>query len=254
MKSFCSLIIFFIASTLSAYELATLCDAPTAGILQKGEAAVICKAYRDNGLQIGAGVGLFPRFMFGVSYGGEEIVGNNEPVWHEKVEFRAKFRLIDESPSYPAFAIGVDTQGHGNYDKIKNRYTLKSKGFYLVASRNWLFLGNLGLHLGTNYSLETKDGNKALDFFAGFDKSFGNKITICGEYDLALNDDENKAVEHSSEDDNYERSKKGFLNAAGLINISDKLNIKFMFYDLLENSKSTSAMDRALQVNYAFTF
>ena len=117
------LILLVILSTgiLFSYELCTLINSPTAGILQKGEASIIANLYKNNGLIIGTKVGLFPRFMFGVSYGGEQIVGNKNPVLHDRVEFNAKFRIIDEAVTYPAVAFGYDSQGHGEHQKIRHQ-------------------------------------------------------------------------------------------------------------------------------------
>jgi len=95
-----------LVTVISAYELNTLVNVPTAGILQKGEAEIVAKLYKDNGLIIGTKIGLFPRFMFGVSYGAEQVVGNLQPNWHDRVEFNAKFRIIDESARMPATAAG----------------------------------------------------------------------------------------------------------------------------------------------------
>ena len=52
----------------------------------------------------------------------------------------------------PAIVIGFDSQGRGRYREVINqdnfetyfRYQHKSFGYYLVASKNYLFMGNLG--------------------------------------------------------------------------------------------------------------
>jgi hypothetical protein len=238
--------LFFLMNFLNAYELKSIADAPTGGILQKGEAEVFTKIYRENGVLCGTKVGLFPRFMFGVSYGGEKIVGNERPQWHPNVEFSAKFRIIDEGPNMPAIALGYDSQGHGIYNKISERYDIKSKGFYAVASRNYLFMGNLGFHAGINYSMENKD-DKDIDFFIGFDKTIGNTITLAVDYDPALNDNQNNS-------DTFKEAGKGYLNAAIIVRFTDSLDAKFIAYDILENSSQTIGMDRAIQINYKMKF
>ena len=237
-------------AALPAYELRQLVDAPTAGVLQRGEAAVFSKVYRNNGLLAGAEVGLFPRFMFGVSYGGENVVGNEEPTWRERVEFRAKFRILDESPKYPAVVVGFDSQGHGAWHKEVDRYDIKSKGFYVAASRNFVFLGNLGFHLGVNYSLEVDD-DEGLDFWAGVDKSIGNQVTLLCEYDLALNDNADQDIEGLDRLSGYGR---GYLNAGVSIRFTDDLDLRVQAYDLLENSPGTMGLDRAVMINYQFSF
>jgi len=246
------LIALFVIGTLSAYELNQLVGCPTAGILQRGETEIFTKLYKDNGLLIGAKVGLFPRFFFGVSYGAEQIVGNQNPVWHERVEFNAKFRLTDETQKYPAFALGFDSQGHGKYYSALERYDIKSKGFFGVLSKNYLLLGNIGFHLGMNYSLETKDEDDNLNFFLGMDKSLGQVINITAEYDFAMNNNENYS--DNSVDENLEVLQKGFLNASVDIKFTDYLILRCLFYDLMQNRVDTQGGDRAIRLIYHMTF
>jgi hypothetical protein len=198
---------------------------------------------------IGTQVGLFPRFMFGISYGGEQIVGNDEPIWHDNVEVNLKFRVLDESPSAPAVVIGYDSQGHGNYYTDLERYDIKSKGFYAAVSRNWVFLGNLGLHGGINYSLETED-DEDINFFSGLDKTIGKAITLFCEYDFAMNDNEDRV----EEDDALLGAGKGYLNAGAEIRFTDFLSLNICAYDLLENSPNTIGFDRALRIVYNMKF
>jgi len=252
MKPFITILLLLAATLpLSAFELRYLVDAPTAGVLQRGEAAVFSKVYRDNGLLAGAEVGLFPRFMFGVSYGGENVVGNADPTWHDRVEFRARFRVMDESPQYPAVVVGFDSQGHGAWHGDVDRYDIKSKGFFGAVSRNFLFLGNLGLHAGVNYSLETDDNDRDIDFWAGLDKSIGNQVTVVCEYDCALNDNDDRVDEAN---DKLYGAGKGYLNAGVNILFSDELELRVMAYDLLENSPGTFGLDRAVMITYQFSF
>jgi hypothetical protein len=210
--------------------------------------------FRNNGIMIGSSVGLFSRFMFGISYGGEDIVGNEKPVWRENVEVNAKYRLIDESPLLPALVVGFDSQGHGVYHPSLKRYDIKSKGFYTAVSRNYLFLGNLGLHLGSNYSLERKDGEKSLNFFAGLDKSLGDELTLMIDYDLALNDRDPEQDDVSFNEYLLDRRGRGYLNIALYLRFTDFLAVKFTAYDILENSHQTVGADRAITINYNMRF
>lgn len=244
MKKTVILIMFMLFITaISAYELNTLIDSPTAGLMQKGEAEIAAKLYKNNGLNLGTKIGLFPRFMLGVNYGAEQIVGNRNPNWHERVEFNCKLRFLDESAKLPAAAIGYDSQGHGNYDKENRRYDIKSKGAFLVASKNYFFLGNIGFHLGANYSLERKDNDEGLNLFAGFDKSIGDMFVLIAEYDTAWNDDKNDLVEGI-----------GFLNAALDIHFTESLVLKVSFYDILQNRIDTEGCDRTLTLYYNMRF
>jgi hypothetical protein len=253
MKKLIPIIIIIISTgILSGYELNKLIDSPTAGILQRGEAEISAKLYKRNGLILGTQIGLFPRFMFGVNYGAENIVGNQNPEWHDRVEFSAKFRIMDETNALPAIALGYDSQGHGNYHSEAERYDIKSKGFFGVLSKNYYFLGNLGFHLGTNYSLEREDKDEEINIFAGFDKSIGDAVAFLCEYDLAWNDND------GWENDPFNEAVKGlgygYLNASIDVYFSEYLILKLSMYDLLENRKDTEGSDRTLSLLYYMTF
>ena len=234
-------ILLIISISTFAFELNTLIDTPTAGILQQGEAEITAKIYKNNGLLIGTRVGLFPRFMFGVNYGAEEIVGNADPQWHDRVEFNAKVRLLDESNQLPAIAIGYDSQGHGNYDN--RRYDIKSKGVYLTASKNFFLFGNLGIHGGINYSLETDDNDDEPNLFLGFDKTIGDMIVLLAEYDTGWNDNETNLVKG-----------RGFFNASIDLHFTESLILKVSFYDLMLNNVNTQGCDRSITLIYNMTF
>ena len=234
-------ILLIISVSVFAFELNTLIDTPTAGILQQGEAEVSAKIYKNNGLLIGTRVGLFPRFMFGVNYGAEEIVGNEDPEWHDRVEFNAKIRLMDESNKLPAIAIGYDSQGHGNYND--HRYDIKSKGVYLTASKNFFLFGNIGIHGGLNYSLENEDNDDEPNIFVGFDKTIGDMIVLLAEYDTGWNDNEADFVKG-----------RGFFNASVDLHFTEALILKVSFYDLMLNNIHTQGCDRSITLLYNMTF
>jgi len=245
MKIIASLLFLFITLSLFAVdiEVSKIVDTPTAGIVQKGNCEIFTKIYKDNGLLLGTNIGILPRFMIGLSYGGEQLVGNQEPVWHKKVEVNAKYRLLDESPKYPAVAIGFDSQGHGTYYEDNSRYDIKSKGFYGVLSKNFFLLGNIGLHAGLNYSLEDKETDDDINFFFGMDKSVGETVLFFAEYDPALNDNENRELNNKEH---------GFMNMGISLKVTDSFFIKLSAYDLLESDDNTHLFDRAVSVSYMF--
>ncbi len=236
---------------LFAREEITIADSPTAGILQKGEALIFAKIYRENGMLTGSQVGLLPGFMFGVSFGGEDVVGNQEPRWHDGVEFNTKLRLNEEDGKYPAWVIGFDSQGHGAYNKDLKRYDFKSKGFYTTASKNYNFLGTLGLHAGINYSLENKDKDKDLNLFCGLTKDVGKKLMLGLEYDAAFNDNQEEVLATASDPKGKGR---GFLNSAVSLSLTDELVLKLNLYDMLQNGPETKGLDRSVSIFYFITF
>ena len=239
------LVLLLMVCLLNAVEEIVLVESPTAGILHRGEAAMYAKIFSPNGVITGAKVGLFEGFMFGVSFGAEDLVGNQNPAWQDKVEFNAKFRILDETIKAPAWVIGFDSQGHGKYDKETERYMIKSKGFYTTVSKNYSFLGTLGLHAGVNYSIEGKIRDKDLDMFLGMNKNIGKRINFAGEYDFAINDNNDMQLAGNG---------KGYLNTSIALNLSEELAIKLELRDMLKNRPEAQNMDRALLLDYHFHF
>ncbi len=246
-KLIIGLFILLLSFNLNAVYLYTV-ENPTCGVLSKGEARIFQKVYKENGMMIGTEVGLFDNFAFGVSYGAEHLVGDQKPEWHNKVDFYARFRFIQETIHYPAFAIGVNTQGHGVYYNDRKRYDIKSKGAYLVASKNYSFMGLIGFDAGVNYTFEDEKDydNTNIDLFTGVYKTIGQNLTIFADYSFGLNDN----------DDNSDLSGrgKGYFNTAVELKISEQLTIKLLLHDLFKNKPQTEVFDRSLLIDYRWFF
>lgn len=169
-----------------------LVDTPTAGL--PGTRGVLLESRLfDGGGFTGRALAGVTRFLaVGVSYGGGEILGAEHAAWQPHAGIQARVRLVEETTVYPALAFGYDSQGEGVYLRGKDlgRFRTKSRGLYLVASRNYRFLGDLGFHAGGSWSPETSDGDSDPTFWAGLDKSVGKLAEVRCEYDIAANDDD----------------------------------------------------------------
>jgi len=218
-----------------------LIDAPTAGLLPRGSFNIDFRFYEQNGLLAQFEIGVFNQAMIGFSFGGQDIVGNEAVKWNPKVEFSARIRVIDEGISSPAVAAGYQSQGPGAYseaDSLK-RYATKSKGLYVVVSKNFgSAMGDVGVHAGVNRSLEDADGDGDFSGFVGIDKSLGQDISVVAEYDFALNDNE----------DNTLGSGKGFLNLGGRWALSRKLAIEVDIKNIFQDGSRNPYPDRELRI------
>lgn len=167
-----------------------LVDSPTAEIMQRGVYDLSTIFYPDGGVLVGVEIGLLERFNLGFNYGGLRILGRGEPEWNPRVEFNARYQLAPESFALPSLTLGFDSQGYGYYDESLERYQVKSKGFFAVASRNYSFMGRMALHGGANFSVEGEDGARKdnPNLFFGVEKSLGPDLDVMAEYDAALND------------------------------------------------------------------
>ncbi len=257
MKKRILLLIFCVYGlSLSAREIRNLAGVPTAGVLQMGQAEITSKLFKNDGMLVGANVGLVQYFMFGVSFSGENVVGDQNPEWQNIVGFMVKYRIMDETEKNPAVVIGYTNQGAGRYWKEYKRYDCKSKGFYLAMSKNYLFLGNLGLTAGVNYSLENEE-DEDLDAFFGFDKSIGNRLCLVANYSLGIND-------YKSDLEDPEVKKvlgrgKGYLNAGLRLDITPTLGLQVNFNDILSNTPRFEAeedpkVNREIVLTYSIDY
>lgn len=220
-------------------EQRLLIDLPTAGTLDRGSFDLTLRMFGNGGLLSGVAVGITPRFMIGLSYGGENIIGSGDINWNPQPGIQARVRLIDENFAMPAITLGFSSQGYGPYDEILDRYANKSRGLFAVASKNYKFFYNLGLHGGLNLSLENDDDDEDLNLFFGADLSFNREFRFIFEYDLARNDNDN---------DTRFGSGKGYLNLGAQWSFSDRLFLQFNLKNLLENGVAT--VTREFKIGY----
>lgn len=162
---------------------------PTAGLLEHREYRLQARVAGESSVLVGARLGLKNVVQFGVFYGAQHLLDSDDVTTNAHVGIETRVRLHAES-SWPALAVGFSSQGWGEYDTGRERYARKSPGFYGVLSRNWhSFLGDLSLHAGVNYSLETLDGDDAPDSFAAADWTIAGHVSILCDVDAAWNDD-----------------------------------------------------------------
>jgi hypothetical protein len=249
----CALPISFTQSPAQGYagdratlEPTMLIDKPTAGLLKRGAFGVSSEFFESGGVLVGISVGIFEPFMFGISYGGTDIIGSNKMNMNPLPGVQAKLRLINETTVMPAIALGFDSQGKGPFhdaDSLK-RYTIKSPGVYAVASKNYAFLGNLSIHGGVNLSTERSDGDSDLDMFFGAEKSLGNDISLFAEYDLATNDNNAHALGKGA----------GYLNFSFRWSWGKGFTFGFNLKNVTRNQDNINVGNRTLQLDYSGMF
>lgn len=236
------------SQTSEAYPQPTdLITIPTAGIIPRGAYLTDVYLTHDGGLTAGINVGITDHFMFGISYGGNRIIGDKKVEWNPQPGIEIKYRFFDETQRMPAILLGFNSQGSGAYIDSLKRYENKAKGFYVVASKNYMFLGNTGLHCGVNYNpLEKEDGDRDPSFFLGIDKDLNDEITIMVEYDAALNDNEDNIVSIGQG--------KGYLNGGLRWCFADKFHIELDCNNILLNRQNVKYMTRELKITFVEFF
>lgn len=229
------------AGETAKFEYRTLVDMPTAGILEKGFVGITTDVLPDGVVITKMEVGVFTNISFGISYGGANIIGAGSPRWYKLPGVNLRVRVLNESTTLPALTLGFDSQGKGEYFDDDRRYAVKSPGFFGSVSKNFDFLGYLSIHGSVNYSLETKDGDNFLNFYAGVEKTLGPNFSLVADYDFSLNDNAN----------NFYGKGNGYLNLGVRWSVGEGFTLGFDLRDLLDNKKwKPSSADRSLRIEY----
>ena len=220
---------------------------PTAGTLVRGSYALDMRIQDSGGMITSLQVGLTDRFQFGLSFGSPNLIGDDSLRWYPRPEASLKYLLIDEKSSMPGIALGINTQGYGNFNEADTllRYDTKAYGAYLAASKNWQTpLGNAGLHGGINYSfIETADGDEDPNLFFGFDLELNPEFSLLMEYNAALNENDMTAKTMSI-------STGGYLNAAIRWTFVDHFHLELDFNNLLFDEEKVDYFKRELKITY----
>ncbi|HIN20207.1 MAG TPA: hypothetical protein EYM76_04925 [Candidatus Marinimicrobia bacterium] len=271
MRTFIVLLIFLCnigwTQIEQPYPPLNLVSIPTAGTLPRGSFTLESLLITDGGMVPRLSVGFTDNFSFGVSFGVQNLIGGNEPSINKTTpEVQIKYRVFDESEKMPALVYGLDTQGRGLYHAVDsifthgifdstvtlNRYDQKAWGMYMVMSKNWNFLGNLGLHAGISKSLsENDDGDKDINVFIGIDKELNRSFSFLIEFDAALNDNLTDG-DYALNDITFGKG-KGYLNAGIRWAISPNLMLEINFNDINQNTEAEYT-NREIKVMYSESF
>lgn len=219
-----------------------LIDCHTAGVLPRAVFDLEARIYpngdtRDTttqgaGMMLGIDVGITNYLNIGVSYGGDGIIGRNAPRFNPHLGAMIKFRIVEESYVWPAIALGYDHQGYGGIDASYNGYVFKSPGFFVAASKNYLFFNTvqLGLHGGLNYSLEEWEDIRWPNLYVGLDLGFNETFALMAEYNTALN-----YAQARGNTNPHHNPLQGFLNIGFRWAFSQSFYIEVCAKDILQN-------------------
>jgi hypothetical protein len=222
------------AGSGSKFEPRTIVQMPTAGMLPKGSFALDVGFYQDGGVLLALSAGIFDRFSFGVSYGGSGLLGSDTPVMNPLPGVNVKVRLLEESTTWPAIALGFDSQGKNGYMKDLDRYTMKSPGLYAVASKNYLLAGYLSLHGGVNYSFEHGDDDDDMNVYVGAEKTLGPFLSLVAEYNFAFNDNSQRAIGQG----------RGYLNFSLRGSVGGGVTVGVNLEDVFKNARGSQQINR----------
>ena len=239
---------------LPSMSLNYLVDTPTAGLLERGEMGFDSRIYRDGGVLFTFQVGVFRALNMGVSYGGTGIVGQGDVNWNRQPEVHLRYRLLNESFIWPALNIGFSSQGYGR--RYEDRYQFKARGFYGVASKNFLLAGRsiIGFHAGVNYNTGEVDDDAGTNYWFGYHQALNQDLMIVLEYDCALQDQfATQKIPDTSDTIRLNSRNRGYLNGALRWTFAEKLSLIFHFKDLLGNQENLENFEREIRIQYVET-
>lgn len=214
-------------------------DSPTAGVLGHGEYHIQGRLGPESSILLGVRLGFFGRTQIGVSFGMQGVLEREEVTVNDQVGFQARLRVLEEYGT-PALAVGFNSQGVGKFDEGLDRYERKSQGFYAVLSKNWLLLvGELSLHGGIDYTLETDDDDDELSGFAAAEWLMFGGLSLILDADAALND--------NREDSSY-GSGGIYLDGALRVNYGENLSMMLIFRDLTGNYEPDEQVAREFEI------
>ena len=262
MKYYLNIFIFLtliFSQAEQPYPPLDLVTIPTSGTLPKGSFTLESLLIKDGGIVSKLSVGITDNFYIGLSYGIQDFISEEKLDFNKPMpEIQIKYRIYEESEAVPAVVLGLDTQGKGRFlnryedgdNVVANfqRYEQKAWGWYIVASKNWTLLGNLGLHVGLNKNtwetdpVENEDPSvifkdKDLNLFFGIDKEINRSFSILLEYDTALNDNDPEIGY-----DLFGRG-KGYLNAGVRWIVGKNIMLEIDFNDISKNYIHNEMMD-----------
>jgi len=232
------------AGEKAIYESRYIVDMPTAGTLNKGCYGLYTNTFPQGGIMLQFDASPFNDFLIGLSYSGTNIIGSGEVNWQGIPGVHLRYRFLDETLDLPAFLIGVNTQGRGDFNSKDKRFETYSPGVFLSVSKNYSWaLGSVAFHGGVNYSFEPPKKENFPNFYLGFEHSIGKSFALNFEYNSTLNDD-NK---------NY-MNNKGLMNASLRWSLAKGITLELQARDLLENMAKYKAFNRAVCLEYISSF
>lgn len=227
----------------ATFESRRIVDMPTAGIIPKGTFEVNAFLMQSGGMMTEFAASPFENFLLGVSFGGSNIIGTSTPSFQDFPGVQIKYRILDETKSFPALALGLNSQGLGLYNDSLSRYQTASPGFYIASSKSFKWpVGLVYVHAGINYSLEPLPDDRSVNFYFGAEQTIYKRISIGAEFNANL------------EDNSYSMDSKGLLNFQVKWAASENLTVTLMFRDAFANFKASNSLVRFFGIEYISKF
>ena len=206
-------------------------DQPIPLSLAHGEYYAGARLWGEGGALARFGIGLFDRLTLGASYGGNRLIGAQDPVMYSRPEFFARGAILTEQGYFPDFVVGFSSQGLGEQDPNTNEYALLPKGGYACLGKT-IEPTQTYLEVGVNYWRE-------VDGFAVINQWLPGGFEVVVEYDLGANDDSDDGV--------------GYLNAGLAWTFNRQIRFGVSVRDILGN-RDANRLNRVIDLSFQDLF
>lgn len=208
------------AGSLSNSETLELVNQPTAGIITNGE-LIRFRFAGNNNINISGEYFLQKRFVVGYGFNIMNLTGNEKVEISDLLGFIARYRILNEHKYYPAFTLGIDLQGKGEYFALLKHSEFLPTGFYIAASKAFKWdLGYFSLHLGANYPISINKQYDKISSYFGFEQTISKYASVNFEYDFASNSNPKFVLQ------------KGITNVAIRYSISSDFTVGISIIDI----------------------
>ncbi|MBM2815831.1 MAG: hypothetical protein HW421_2593 [Ignavibacteria bacterium] len=232
------------AGNAANLESRFIVDMPTAGVIPEKSFGFYAQFFNNGGLALELSAAPFESFSMAIAFSGSNIIGSDEPVFQKYPGVHIRYRLLDETISFPAITAGISTQGRGIYSKTHERFATLSPGLFLASSKAFRWaLGQLSFHGGIGFSFEAATPDKAPNYWLGLEQSVGNNFSFNLEYNAQL-DDNNRLY----------LSKRGLLNAAFRLSVAGGLTLELSARDLLIHQTRLRGFTRFIGLEFISRF
>lgn len=236
INNFIILMAFGSSGSKPKYENRRIVDLPHCGMLPNKHIGIDLYFMNNGSFLLSAEYSFLNFINAGLSFGANNLIGDDDIIFQKYPGIKLKFRILDESLNFPAIALGFSNQGNSGYLDKLDRFQILSPGLYAVFSKsfNWK-LGYLASHLGINYSFENEESKRKVNLYFGLEQSISTNISANLEYNFQLDEMENKLYNNN-----------GLLNLSLRAGILDGMTIELQLKDIFLNLKDSKSFQRQI--------
>jgi len=151
-------------------------DSPFPAMMLQGDYSVSIRIGPEGSLLARLSSVPFQGLSIGISYGGEKILGYEDPLFYKNPGIEVRVLVLEEASLIPRVILGFDSQGY-DWDVKEDDFEVRSKGIYGLLGKD---IGIFQSGVGVNYN--TKDGETG--FFGGVAFNLSSSFSIVGDYSI----------------------------------------------------------------------